>query len=89
MMLGMASVPLAALLQEPWVDRYAAVFAVMRQSGSEEEHKEQVRAQRAADDVCCSCRHSRVTPALASLRLYRTGRGCQGDPFAGGARDST
>ena len=43
MMLGMASVPLAALLQEPWVDRYAAVFAVMREAGTEDEHKRQVR----------------------------------------------
>lgn len=41
MMLGMASVPLSVLLQEPWVDRYAAVYAMLAVPG-EGERKTQV-----------------------------------------------
>uniref|UniRef100_A0A061QYS2 Centrosomal protein CEP120 n=1 Tax=Tetraselmis sp. GSL018 TaxID=582737 RepID=A0A061QYS2_9CHLO len=45
MMLGVASVPLAVLLQEPWVDRYAAVYARVSYPG-EDEKKVQVAAVR-------------------------------------------
>eukprot|EP00873_Tetraselmis_striata_P037318 jgi/Tetstr1/457582/TSEL_044150.t1 len=45
MMLGMASVPLSVLLQEPWVDRYAAVYAMLAVPG-EGERKTQVASVR-------------------------------------------
>jgi len=58
MLLGVASVPMAPLLQECWVDSYAPVHALMtRADGDGGEEKVQVRlvAPQATCDMCGCC----------------------------------